>query len=96
LDAPRSGAGRRLGDRLDGRSRRSFLTQNLGQAFDLALETKDPRYPALHAFCNPTRKLGADAADFTYVQAWVDNKSIYKISGNRGNDLRKWLIIVAA
>jgi len=61
-----------------------FLTQNLGQAFDLALETKDPRYPALHAFCNPTRKLGGDAADFTYVQAWIDGRSIYKISGNRG------------
>ena len=61
-----------------------FLTQNLGQAFDLALETKDPRFPALHAFCNPTRKLGGDAADFTYVQAWIDGKSVYRISGNRG------------
>ena len=61
-----------------------FLTQNLGQAFDLALETKDPRFPALHAFCNPTRKLGGDAADFTYVQAWIDGNSTYRISGNRG------------
>jgi hypothetical protein len=61
-----------------------FLTRNLGQAFDLALETKDPRFPALHAFCNPTRKLGGDAADFTYVQAWVDGNSVYRISGNRG------------
>src|SRR5580658_11199771 len=61
-----------------------FLTQNLGQAFDLALETKDPRFPALHAFCNPTRKLGGDAADFTYIQAWIDGNSIYRISGNRG------------
>ena len=31
-----------------------FLTQNLGQAFDLALETHDTRYPALHAFCGLT------------------------------------------
>jgi hypothetical protein len=61
-----------------------FLTQNLGQAFDLALETRDPRFPALHAFCNPTRKLGGDAADFTYVQAWVDGHTTYRISGNRG------------
>lgn len=61
-----------------------FLTQNLGQAFDLALETKDPRFPMLHAFCNPTRKLGGDNADFTYIQAWVDGNSIYRISGNRG------------
>jgi hypothetical protein len=61
-----------------------FLTQNLGQAFDLALETRDPRFPALHTFCNPTRKLGGDAADFTYVQAWVDGHNTYRISGNRG------------
>ncbi len=61
-----------------------FLTQNLGQAFDLALETADTRYPALHDFCNPTRKLGGDAADFTYHQAWLDGESVYRISGNRG------------
>ncbi len=61
-----------------------FLTQNLGQAFDLALETCDTRYPALHPFCTPTRKLGGDAADFLYLQAWIDGDSVYKISGNRG------------
>jgi hypothetical protein len=61
-----------------------FLTQNLGQAFDLALETRDTRYPALHAFCGPNRKLGGDCADFTYHQAWIDGASTYRISGNRG------------
>jgi hypothetical protein len=61
-----------------------FLTQNLGQAFDLALETKDPRYPLIHAFCTPHRKLGGDAADFTYHQAWIDGGSSYRISGNKG------------
>jgi hypothetical protein len=61
-----------------------FLTQNLGQAFDLALETKDVRYPAIHTFCNPTRKLGGDCADFVYQQAWIDGQSTYRISGNRG------------
>jgi hypothetical protein len=61
-----------------------FLTQNLGQAFDLALETKDTKYPALHPFCTPNRKLGGDAADFLYLQAWIDGESVYKISGNRG------------
>jgi hypothetical protein len=61
-----------------------FLTQNLGQAFDLALETKDTKYPALHAFCTPTRKLGGDAADFAYLQAWIDGESIYRIWGSRG------------
>lgn len=61
-----------------------FLTQNLGQAFDLALETKNTKYPALHAFCGPNRKLGGDAADFVYLQAWIDGESVYRISGNKG------------
>lgn len=61
-----------------------FLTQNLGQAFDLALETRDTRYPALHHFCTPTRKLGGDAADFLYLQSWIDGDSVYRIYGNRG------------
>jgi len=61
-----------------------FLTQNLGQAFDLGLETKDPRYPVVHAFVTPFCKLGGDCADFVYQQVWIDGASIYKISGNRG------------
>ena len=61
-----------------------FLTQNLSQAFDLALETKDTRYPMLHAFCAPDRKLGGDNADFIYLQAWIDGESVYKITGNKG------------
>ncbi|OBF06540.1 hypothetical protein A5730_14585 [Mycobacterium sp. ACS4054] len=61
-----------------------FLTQNLGQAFDLALETRDTRYPALHTFCGPTRKLGGDCADFTYQQAWIDGQSTYRLTGTRG------------
>ncbi|OBH56555.1 DUF1214 domain-containing protein [Mycobacterium sp. E2479] len=61
-----------------------FLTQNLGQAFDLALETRDTGYPALHTFCGPTRKLGGDCADFTYQQAWIDGHSTYRITGTRG------------
>ncbi len=61
-----------------------FLTQNLGQAFDLALETHDARYPALHTFSGPTRKLGGDCADFTYQQAWIDGHSTYRLTGTRG------------
>ncbi|MCG5433983.1 DUF1214 domain-containing protein [Mycobacterium sp. MYCO198283] len=61
-----------------------FLTQNLGQAFDLALETRDPRYPLIHPFCTPTRKLAGDSADFTYQQAWIDGTSRYRITGDRG------------
>ena len=61
-----------------------FLTQNLGQAFDLALETKDTRFPAIHPFCGPSRKLGGDNADFVYLQAWIDGSSVYRISGLRG------------
>ncbi|ULE31767.1 DUF1214 domain-containing protein [Mycobacterium sp. IDR2000157661] len=61
-----------------------FLTQNLGQAFDLALETRDTRYPVFHSFCHPTRKLGGDSADFLYQQAWIDGTSTYRITGHRG------------
>lgn len=61
-----------------------YLTQSLSQAFDLALETKNPRYPELHAFCGPHRKLGADAADFSYLQCWIDGGSAYRLSGKKG------------
>ena len=42
-----------------------FLMQNLGQALDLAYETKDTRFPVIHAFNSPFCKLGGDNADFT-------------------------------
>lgn len=61
-----------------------FLTQNLGQAFDLALETRNTRYPQIHTFSHPTRKLGGDCADFVYEQAWIDGTSTYRITGERG------------
>ena len=61
-----------------------YLTQNLGQAYDLALETKDSRFPVIHPFCGPGRKLGGDNADFVYLQAWIDGASMYRITGNRG------------
>jgi hypothetical protein len=61
-----------------------FLTQNLGQAFDLALETKDTRFPVIHTFCTPFCKLGSDSADFLYQQAWIDGQSVYRLSGNKG------------
>lgn len=61
-----------------------FLTQNLGQAFDLALETRNTRYPEIHTFCHPGRKLGGDCADFLYQQAWIDGTSVYRIVGERG------------
>lgn len=66
-----------------------FLTQNLGQAFDLALETKDPAFPQIHAFTTPTMKLGGDVADFTYRQAWIDGAHAYRITGRRGT--ARWL-----
>lgn len=62
-----------------------FLTQNLGQAFDLGFETKDTAYPTLHQFCTPNCKLGGDAADLTYHQAWIDGHCVYRLSGHRGS-----------
>ena len=61
-----------------------FLTQNLSQAFPLALETKDPAYPQIHYFTHPTMKLGGDVADFTYRQAWISGDYTYKITGRKG------------
>lgn len=66
-----------------------FLTQNLGQAFDLALETRDTAFPQIHPFVTPTRKLGGDVADFTYRQAWIDGTHTYRLSGVRGT--ARWL-----
>ncbi|WP_404482556.1 hypothetical protein [Novosphingobium sp. BL-52-GroH] len=66
-----------------------FLTQNLGQAFDLALETKDPAFPQIHAFTTPTMKLGGDVADFTYRQAWIDGAHAYRLTGRKGT--ARWL-----
>lgn len=61
-----------------------FLTQNLGQAFPLALETADPAYPMIHYFTHPLMKLGGDVADFTYRQAWISGEHAYRITGKRG------------
>ncbi|QSR17175.1 DUF1214 domain-containing protein [Novosphingobium sp. KA1] len=66
-----------------------FLTQNLGQAFDLALETRDPAFPQIHRFTTPTMKLGGDLADFTYRQAWICGDHVYRLSGKRGT--ARWL-----
>ncbi|MBU6266710.1 MAG: DUF1214 domain-containing protein [Sphingomonadales bacterium] len=70
-----------------------YLTQNLSQAFDLALETKNPQYPAFHVFCSPTRKLGSDNADCIYIQAWIDGASVYRITGKRST-ARMWNVTV--
>ncbi|MDE2405849.1 MAG: DUF1214 domain-containing protein [Sphingomonadales bacterium] len=61
-----------------------FLTQNLGQAFPLALETADPAWPMIHWFTHPTMKLGGDVADFTYRQAWISGQYRYRLTGKRG------------
>lgn len=61
-----------------------FLTQNLGQAFPLALETKDPAFPQIHYFTHPTMKLGGDVSDFTYRQAWISGEHAYRITGRKG------------
>jgi hypothetical protein len=61
-----------------------FLTQNLGQAFPLALETRDPAFPQIHYFTHPTMKLGGDVADFTYRQAWISGDHAYRITGRKG------------
>lgn len=70
-----------------------YLTQNLSQAFDLALETKNTKFPQLLTFCSPRRKLGADNADCIYMQAWIDGESVYRLSGRKGS-ARMWNVTV--
>jgi len=61
-----------------------YLAQNLGQAFEFALETKNTKYPNFVKFCSPMRKLASDMADCVYYSAWVDGQSVYRISGKKG------------
>lgn len=70
-----------------------YLTQNLSQAFDFSLETKNTKYPRILPFCSPTRKIGSDNADCVYLSAWIDGESVYKISGKKGT-ARMWNIAV--
>lgn len=70
----------------DGERTNSFryLTQSLSQAFDIFLENRDDQFPNIHAFCGPTRKLGADNPDCIYLQSWINDRDTFRISGNRG------------
>jgi len=61
-----------------------YLMQNMGQAWQLAFETKDTKFPFLHAFESLFYKVGGDNADGTYQQAWIDGNSVYRISGSKG------------
>jgi Protein of unknown function (DUF1214) len=61
-----------------------FLTQNLGQAFEFALETRNTQYPMFVKFCSPIRKLASDMCDCVYYSAWIDGHSVYRISGKKG------------
>ena len=66
-----------------------YLAQNLGQAFDLALETRNTKFPLFHRFASPLCKLGADNADCIYIQAWIDGESVYRVTGTKGQ-ARMW------
>jgi hypothetical protein len=61
-----------------------FLTQNLGQAFDFSLEKNNTQYPEVHLFVSPFCKLGGDNPDCIYQSAWIDGKTAYKVTGNKG------------
>jgi hypothetical protein len=62
-----------------------YLTQNVGQAFEIFLENRDSRHPFPQPFCSPIRKIGCDNADCTYHQAWINDRDTYRISGRRGS-----------
>ena len=58
-----------------------YLTQNLSQSFEFALESRNTKYPMFVHWCTPIRKLGMDNADCVYLFAWIDGDSIYSDHG---------------
>lgn len=63
--------------------------QQLARNFSLALqfchEYRDPQFPELARYFDPTRKRGGDNSDCVYVGAQVNGTDTYRIWGNRGS-----------
>ena len=62
-----------------------YLTRLLRIALDMHLENADTDFPSFYAASHETAKIGADNPDNIYMNASIDGKRNYRISGNRGN-----------
>lgn len=61
-----------------------LLSRNVGLALAFELEYKDPQFPELNHYFDPTRKQGGDNTDACYVGAQINGSDHYRISGHRG------------
>lgn len=61
------------------------LARNISLALQFNYEYKDPLYPELARYFDPTRKQGGDNSDCVYVGAQINGADTYRISGDRGS-----------
>lgn len=60
------------------------IMRNLSLAWHFNYEFRDPLYPELARYFDPTRKQGGDNSDCVYVGAQINGSDTYRISGDRG------------
>lgn len=61
------------------------LIRNLSLAWQFHYEYRDPHFPELARYFDPTRKQGGDNSDCVYVGAQINGKDHYRIWGDRGS-----------
>jgi len=60
------------------------ILRNIPLAWQFNYEFRDPLYPELARYFDPTRKQGGDNSDCVYVGAQINGTDTYRISGDRG------------
>ena len=61
------------------------IARNISLALQFNYEYKDPLFPELARYFDPTRKQGGDNSDCVYVGAQINGTDLYRISGDRGS-----------
>lgn len=61
-----------------------YLARLARAGLESALEFGDPRFPAFYSLSHETLKIGADNPDNLYLNAHVDGRLTYRITGTRG------------
>jgi hypothetical protein len=61
------------------------IARNISLALQFNYEYKDPLFPELARYFDPTRKQGGDNSDCVYVGAQINGTDRYRISGDRGS-----------
>ncbi|CAB1369406.1 DUF1214 domain-containing protein [Denitratisoma oestradiolicum] len=61
------------------------LMRNISLAWQFHYEYRDPLFPELARYFDPTRKQGGDNSDCVYVGAQINGTDTYRIRGDRGS-----------